>query len=840
MFPGKTADEIDRRFETRVVVTAGQHDVGVTFAKKSSAARQEVLQPFQREKHDARMDVGIPELDQIVIEGPLTIAGPGRSPSRERIFSCEPAQDSEAAACAEQILTALARRAYRRPITDDERDAAARRSTAPSARRAATSRPACRRRSRTSSSRRSSCSASSRIRPTPRPARLYRISDLELASRLSFFLWSSLPDDELIDAAVAGKLGDPDELERQVERMLADERATTLAKTFASQWLYLRNLRASAPDMYVFPDFDDNLRQSAIRETELLFETIVREDRPLTELLSADYTFLNERLAKHYGIPNLYGDQFRRVARDRRAPLRPARAREHPDAVVVPEPHVAREPRQLRADEHPRHAAARAAARTCRRCPRTPPRSSRCARAWSATAPIPSARAVTSSWTRSASCSSATTASAAGAPRTTARPVGDYGSPIHVLRDFGPIDGPVDLRNAILSQPERFVRTATEKLMTYALGRQLDGRRHADGPRDRPPGGRRRLPVLVARARHRDERRVPNADCRRKTGRDGCARFFSLERRDAYVHQQEALVPPHGLEGRRRRGRAAAARRDGAGAHGARADGGRADAALRHDLHSARRDHGRLDAEEGRHRLRAADHLEAARRASRALQRRHGPLLRRRERALGVPRLLLRVRARAARQLGRAQHVDRPSHRAEDRPGHDVPVDGARDRGQLEHLRHLRRRLPLHLHGHDLVAHADAAAADGAEPARRVRAHVRRRRHDGRGAPRAARAEHEHSRRRRGRRARPRRKAGRPRSRAARRVSRERARGRAAHRAGRGPALGAPARGAADAERHSRVVRGAREPDVRAPSARVPGRPHARDVVHDGPRALAV
>src|SRR5262245_16916791 len=122
MFPGKTADEIDRRFETRVTVMAGQHDVGVAFAKKSSAARQEVLQAFQREKHDARMDVGIPELDQIVIEGPLTIAGSGSSPSRERIFSCQPAQNSEAAACAEQILTQLARVAYRHPVTADERE----------------------------------------------------------------------------------------------------------------------------------------------------------------------------------------------------------------------------------------------------------------------------------------------------------------------------------------------------------------------------------------------------------------------------------------------------------------------------------------------------------------------------------------------------------------------------------------------------------------------------------------------------------------------------------------------------------------------------------------------
>ncbi len=190
------------------------------------------------------------------------------------------------------------------------------------------------------------------------PGSLYRISDLELASRLSFFLWSSLPDDELVDLAVAGELGKPAVLERQVRRMLADERANTLAQDFAGQWLYLRNLRASAPDMYVFPDFDDNLRQSAIRETELLFETVIREDRPLPELLSADYTFLNERLAKHYGVPGIYGDQFRRVSvtdERRKGLLGQASIL---TLTLVPESHVAREPRRLRAEEHPRHPAA--------------------------------------------------------------------------------------------------------------------------------------------------------------------------------------------------------------------------------------------------------------------------------------------------------------------------------------------------------------------------------------------------------------------------------------------------------------------------------------------------
>jgi uncharacterized protein DUF1592/uncharacterized protein DUF1588/uncharacterized protein DUF1595/uncharacterized protein DUF1585/uncharacterized protein DUF1587 len=471
MFPGKTADEIDRRFETRVVVSAGQHDVGVAFAKKSSAARQDVLQAFQREKHDARMDVGIPELDQIVIEGPLTVAGPGRSPSRERIFSCFPKQESEAAACAEQILTGLARRAYRRPVTGNERE------------RLLELYGAERAKGRTFEAGVQTGLAYILVSPQflfrveqdpvdAVPGSIYRIGGLELASRLSFFLWSSLPDDELIDAAVAGELGNPQQLQRQVERMLADERATTLAKTFASQWLYLRNLRASAPDMYVFPDFDDNLRQSAIRETELLFETIVREDRPLTELLSADYTYVNERLAKHYGIPDIYGDQFRRIAQtderrygllghasvltlssypNRTSPVSrgnyvltnilgtPA-PQPPPNVPTLPENTAEKLSMRARMERH-----------------RADPVCASCHQLMDPIGLVLERFDGIGRWR----------------DEDNGEPVRDYGSPIHVLRDFGPIDGPVDLRNAILSRPERFVRTATEKLMTYALGRQL-------------------------------------------------------------------------------------------------------------------------------------------------------------------------------------------------------------------------------------------------------------------------------------------------------------------------------------------------------------------------------
>src|SRR5213078_3945462 len=145
------------------------------------------------------------------------------------------------------------------------------------------------------------------------PNTAYRITDLQLASRLSFFLWSSIPDDELLEAAIRGKLKKPEVLEQQVRRMLADDRSRALVSNFAEQWLYLRNLASTTPDMRLFPDFDDNLRQAFRQETELFFESILREDRNVLDLLRANYTFVNERLAKHYGIPNVYGSRFRRI-----------------------------------------------------------------------------------------------------------------------------------------------------------------------------------------------------------------------------------------------------------------------------------------------------------------------------------------------------------------------------------------------------------------------------------------------------------------------------------------------------------------------------------------------
>ncbi len=161
---------------------------------------------------------------------------------------------------------------------------------------------------------RSFCSASNATRPAPQPAVSYRIGDFELASRLSFFLWSSIPDDELLRLASEGKLKNPAVFDRQVRRMLADPKSQALVDNFAGQWLQLRNLRNVQPNTDLFPDFDDNLRQSFRRETELLFESVVQEDRSVLDLLTADYTFVNERLARHYGIPDIYGSRFRRVA----------------------------------------------------------------------------------------------------------------------------------------------------------------------------------------------------------------------------------------------------------------------------------------------------------------------------------------------------------------------------------------------------------------------------------------------------------------------------------------------------------------------------------------------
>ncbi len=334
----RNSEIVDAHLKFRLTVKAGPHAVGVTFPKNPSALLETERLPFIARFNMHRHPRTTPALYQVSITGPYDAQGPGDTPSRRRIFGGSLAgqvpdltpsgnatpegagqrpalpqtTQDEKNARARHILAPILRRAYRRPITDDDlrrplqffREGCARDGFEAGIEHAL-----------------------SAILVSPRflfrveedpaglaPATAYRISDFELASRLSFFLWSSIPDDALLDAAGRGDLRQPKLLEAQVRRLLADERSRSLVTNFAHQWLHLRKLDAVTPDLRAFPDFDDNLRQAFRQETELFFESILREDRSITDLLGADYTFLNERLAKHYGIPHLYGSRFRRVS----------------------------------------------------------------------------------------------------------------------------------------------------------------------------------------------------------------------------------------------------------------------------------------------------------------------------------------------------------------------------------------------------------------------------------------------------------------------------------------------------------------------------------------------
>ncbi len=306
--------------EVRVQVAAGPRVVTAAFVKKTDALAESWRQPFHRPHGEGDYLLYQPHLGTVTITGPFNVTGVGRTPSRAQIFVCEPSTAEEEQPCAERILGTLARRAYRRPVTDvdlgalmtfyDEGrgqssdgipgsfDAGIERGI----RALLVSRDFL-----------------FRVVADPlgiEPGTPYLLSDLELASRLSFFLWSSLPDEELLAAAAERRLGDPVEVERQVRRMLADPRSIALAKNFAGQWLRLRNISGALPSDVIFPDFGESLRQDFVQETELFFDSIVREDRSVTELLTADYSFLNERLAKHYGLAGtagVYGSDFRRV-----------------------------------------------------------------------------------------------------------------------------------------------------------------------------------------------------------------------------------------------------------------------------------------------------------------------------------------------------------------------------------------------------------------------------------------------------------------------------------------------------------------------------------------------
>ncbi|MAT68551.1 MAG: hypothetical protein CMJ58_03410 [Planctomycetaceae bacterium] len=311
---GAIDKSVDENLLTRVHVSAGPHEVGAVFLRSQASVVETVRQPLNVHYNYYRHPRIEPAVYEITVRGPFHGSTPRDTPSRRRIFAGISATPDDQQRCAEQILTPLLRRAYRREIDEADLqqplqffaqgrqnggfDAGIEKALA-----AILVNP-------------SFLFRVQREPPSAAPGEVYPVTDVELASRLSFFLWSSIPDNELLDLAVAGRLREPEILRSQTARMLADERSASLTDNFAAQWLYLQNLNSFTPDMRLYPDFDDNLRQAFREETELFFSSVVRDDRSVLDLIDADDAYLNERLAKHYGIPHVYGSHFRRVALD--------------------------------------------------------------------------------------------------------------------------------------------------------------------------------------------------------------------------------------------------------------------------------------------------------------------------------------------------------------------------------------------------------------------------------------------------------------------------------------------------------------------------------------------
>jgi len=456
--------------EARVPMKAGPEVVTVAFVKKSYALAEDLMQPFERSTFDPSDPKGLPHVLSVSIAGPFNAGGSGDTPSRQRIFVCHPTAAKDELPCAKKIISTLAHHAYRRPITDNDVETLL--NFYQSGKNSGTFETGIE-------------MALRRILASPQfvyrferdpaniaPATLYRISDLEMASRLSFFLWSSLPDDQLLTAAAQGKLRDPALLEQQVKRMLADPRSESLVNNFAAQWLYLRNLRGVVPDLETFPNFDDNLRQSFRRETELFFESILREDQNVLRLLDANYTFVNERLAHHYGIPNVYGSQFRRVAitSDARRGLLGQGSILTVTSVATRTSPVARgkwllenvlgtPPNPPPANVPPlKENAAGSAALSVRQRMEAHRANPACAGCHKVMDPYGFALDNfdgIGAW----------------------RDLSEAGAPIDsavVLANGSRVDGPTALRNDLLARPQVFVGTMTEKMLTYALGRGVE------------------------------------------------------------------------------------------------------------------------------------------------------------------------------------------------------------------------------------------------------------------------------------------------------------------------------------------------------------------------------
>jgi mono/diheme cytochrome c family protein len=468
------------RSTQRIPVKAGHHTVGVTFLATNDIPGSELNKPFLRTMNTPGTIPGFqfyPHVGQVVIEGPYGGEGSTDTASRRKIFLCRPATATEETACARRIISALVKHAFRRPVTpadlellntfyqdgrkdggtfDDGIEVALQRILADV-----------------------EFVYRGEAEPTGLAAgKSYRVSDLALASRLSFFLWSSIPDDELIDVAAQGRLKDPVVFEQQVKRMLKDQRADAFINNFSGQWLSVRSLAASEPVVNLFPDFDDNLRSAFQREMELFFGSVVREDRSVLDLLTADYTFVNERLAKHYGIPNVYGPQFRRVTLGPNQDMRKGLLGK--GALLTLTSQAARTSPVYRGKWFLTTFLGVAP-------PDPPPNVNTTLKEKPAdvtgNSKIPSMREIMQAHHENPTCNTCHQIfEPIGLAMENFDPIGswrtdDDGIPIDTvgkLVDGTPIDGVGSLRNMLVRRSDTFARVVTEKLLTYALGRGVE------------------------------------------------------------------------------------------------------------------------------------------------------------------------------------------------------------------------------------------------------------------------------------------------------------------------------------------------------------------------------
>ena len=471
----KAGDVIDDRGRIKIKLTAGPHVIGASFIARSEAMNPTRLQPFVRSSTDTRDTSGHPHFDTLTVTGPYNPTGPGDTPSRRKIFSCRPATRAQEDACARTIIARLARLAYRGDVTDVDLQRLS--GFYEAGRQSGTFDTGIQK-------------ALQRVLASPKfcfhieadpaglpPSTAYQISDRELAARLSFFLWSSIPDTTLLDLAAKNTLHTRPVLAQQVRRMLADPKAAALTTNFAGQWLYLRNLKNLQPNSEEFPDFDDNLRQAFEREASLFFASIVKEDRNVLDLMTADYTFLNERLAQHYGIQNVYGSHFRRVtlSDERRYGLLGK------GAVLMVTSHVDRTSPVVRGKWVMENLLAAPVPPMAANVPPLNEDANRGGR-------ILTMRERMEEHRKNPACAqchkimdpiglSLENFDAVGAWRMRdGDSVTGPGTPIDAqgeLLDGTRVNGVVTLRQALLRQPDLFVGTVTEKLMIYALGRGL-------------------------------------------------------------------------------------------------------------------------------------------------------------------------------------------------------------------------------------------------------------------------------------------------------------------------------------------------------------------------------